>query len=224
MPVPHGSSSDSRGTGPCLSSLAVVSEQLALITPVSDKCSVPDLQICRMHLPYPNLALPDRSSDAFSNDGFNRRSQSALQPASGRFRSASSPTTGWSMPNSSCSDTPGRISPRLPRPQASFRPAISLGSSRPGRAFHPPTGAERSTEIDRFRNPRPAPDSPVFPAEDDIFLLKQQFFLPKQQNPRPRFSSFVFSVNFVLELFGPKPCFPSSKIPLLYGRPSEAKG
>ena len=101
---------------------------------------------------------------------------------------------------------PGRTSPKSLRPRASSRPAISHGSSRLGRAFHPPTGARRRAERAPFRNS----DRPLTASN---FCLNNNFFLPKQQNPRPRFSSFVFSVNFVLELFGPKPCFPSSKIP-----------
>ena len=96
------------------------------------------------------------------------------------------------MPNSSCSDTPGRISPRLPRPQASFRPAISLESSRPGRAFHPPTGAERSTEIDRFRNPRPAPDSPVFPPKTIFFCSNNNFSCLNDKISRQDFSVCFF--------------------------------
>ena len=74
-----------------------------------------------------------------------------------------------------------------------------------------------------FRNSDRPLTAPNFCLNNNFSCLNDNL-LPKQQNPRPRFSSFVFSVNFVLELFGPKPCFPSSKIPLLYVRPSEAKG
>ena len=92
----------------------------------------------------------------------------------------------------------------------------------PGGLTHP-TGARRRVERTPFGNsgrPLTAPNSCL----NNNFSCLNDNFLPKRQNWRPELSSSGFSVNFVLELFGPKPCFPSSKIPLLYVRPSEAKG
>ncbi len=76
---------------------------------------------------------------------------------------------------------PGRISPGLPRLQASSHPAISHGSSRPGRAFHPPAGAGLSSETIRFRDIPPSPGVGASCLNNNFSCLNDNFHLPKRQ-------------------------------------------
>ena len=98
------------------------------------------------------------------------------------FRSATgSLTCGWNMPSGACSGTPSRTSPKSPRSRASFRPAISPGSSRKRRVYPRPDGASLTSKTIRFRDIPPTPGAGASCLNNNFSCLNDNFHLPKRQ-------------------------------------------